>query len=518
MTRAVIIGGGIGGLAAAIRLAAAGVAVTLVEARTQLGGRAGQLSLAGYTFDRGPTILTAPDLLRALWAAAGHCLEADLTLVPLQPYYQVCFPDGLRVDCGPWDPRCPADASGSTDGSPNGLPIAALLDRLPLSDQLGYRRFLADAARLYRQVFGELGRQPFLCWWDFVRIIPGLIRYRADRSVYGMVSAYVRDERLRVLLSFHPLFIGANPFRASALYGFIPILEQDQGVWFVQGGMYRLIAAMERLLGELSVVVRRGTPVTRILVEDGRAAGVQLADGSVLPAEVIISSADVAQTYQRLLPPAVSGRFARSLARLRPSPSCFLLYLGVDRRYPWLRPHTILMPHDYQRTVAALFRGDCRLDDLALYLYAPTRLDPGLAPPGGEVLMALVPVPNLDGRLSWPAAKDALRSGILRCLADRLGLVDLEQHIVVERAMTPLDFRDELRSDRGAAFAFEPTLRQSAYFRPHNRVPGLSGLYLVGAGTQPGAGIPGVLLSAEITARLVLADLGRGRRLGQEVQ
>ena len=500
MSRAVVIGSGFGGLAAAIRLQAAGHHVSLIEANSQLGGRASQIKDAGFTFDMGPTIVTAPHLLDDLWRAAGRDIKDDVDLVPLRPYYQIRFRDGTRFDYGPTSPL-PRTGEGDSSG------IEAEIARLSPGDLPGYRRFMADTEQIYRRAFEQLGRRPFHAWQDFARVGPELVRLGAHRSVYSFVSGYVQNEHLRCALSFHPLFLGGNPFKASAIYSIVPYLEQQGGVWFARGGMHALVEAMGRLFVQIGGDLRCGEPVTEILATNGRASGAKLAGGATLPAEVVVSNADVATTYGKLVPPAYRGRHVgRRLDRMSYSMSCFLLYLGLDRQFPRLHHHTILMPRDYRGVVEAIFGGRLIEDDLAVYLHAPTRTDPSLAPPGGESLYALVPVPNLAGNLDWPAAGDRIRDRVIKVLTSEPGLDDLEQHVVVEHRFTPLDFRDRLASFLGAAFSIEPTLLQSAYLRPHNRSSQLPGLYLVGAGTHPGAGLPGVLLSAEITAGLVAAD------------
>jgi phytoene desaturase len=509
VSRAIVIGSGFGGLAAAIRLQAAGWQVTLIEARSQLGGRAGQIQDAGYTFDTGPTIITAPNLLADLWALAGHDLHADVDLVPLRPYYQIRFRDGTSFDYGP--PGVTGVDAHTAEASPGAhLPAAEIeIARLSPADLPGYRRFMADTERIYRRAFEQLGRQPFHRWQDFARVVPELVRLGAQRSVYSFVSGYVRNEHLRTILSFHPLFLGGNPFRASAIYSIVPYLEQRGGVWFARGGMHHLIEALAWLFERLGGEIRPGEPVEQVSVRAGRASGVVLAGGQELRAEVVVSNADVATTYGRLVPAPYRRRHTgRQVDRFSYSMSCFLLYLGVDRQYSHLRHHTILMPRDYRGVVEAIFSGRLREDDLAVYLHAPTRTDPTLAPPGCESLYALVPVPNLAGGPDWTRDADRLRDRVIRLLEEQVGLDDLAQHIVVEHRFTPLDFRDRLASHLGAAFSIEPTLWQSAYLRPHNRSAHLPGLYLVGAGTHPGAGLPAVLLSAEITANLILAELG----------
>lgn len=487
----VVIGGGLGGLAAAIRLQAAGHNVTLVEAREQLGGRAYQLREAGFTFDMGPTIVTAPVLLEALWASAGRQLAEDVTLVPLKPFYRLLFPDGSHFDYG---------SSQEAD--------EAEIARFDPRDVAGYHAFLAATARIEQRAFEELGHSPFLSAAGFLRVVPELIRLGATRSVYRFTADYFHDPRLRAVFSFHPLFIGGNPFRASAIYSIVPYLERRFGVYFVMGGMYQLITAMGQLLVELGGTVHCNSPVAEILVRHDRAAGVRLADGAEIPADAVVANSDVATTYSALVPP--SHRKRRTLwrlARYRYSMSCFLLYLGLTCTYPQLHHHTVLMPRDYRAHIAEIFDGRGLPNDLALYLHTPTRTDPRMAPPGGESLYALVPVPHLERGIDWARDGDQLRDRVIRTLEEEVGLDGLSGNIAVERRFTPFDFATTLRSRLGSAFSIEPTLLQSAYFRPHNRSADLPGLYFVGAGTHPGAGLPGVLLSAEITSHLVNDDL-----------
>ncbi|HEY7833470.1 MAG TPA: phytoene desaturase family protein [Ktedonobacterales bacterium] len=487
----IVIGGGFGGLAAAIRLRAAGHAVTLVEARERLGGRAYQLQTDGYTFDMGPSLITAPHLLRELWSAAGRRLEDDVTLQPLSPFYRIYFRDGRHFDY--W-----------------GLAEAdeAEIARFEPRDVAGYRAFLARSGQLYDRAFVELADQPFLTLGSFARVVPELVRSGAQRSVYATVSRYFRDPALRMVFSFHPLFIGGNPFRASAIYSIVPYLERLGGVHFTPGGMYSLVEAMERLLRDLGGQVLCGAPVERILVRDSRAVGVRLAGGAELRADAVVANSDVATTYLELLPPEARPRLGG--LRLRSyhySMSCFLLYLGLTRQYEQLRHHTIIMSDRYRRLVHDIFDGHGLPDDQALYLHAPTKSDPAMAPPGGESVYALVPVPNLAHGIDWTREADPFRDRIIGFLEHDFGLEGLAVSIAVERRFTPLDFAGDLRSHLGAAFSIEPTLTQSAHLRPHNRSSSLGGLYFVGAGTHPGAGIPGVLLSADITSRLVTQDL-----------
>lgn len=487
--RVIVIGGGFGGLASAIRLQAAGHGVTLVEARERLGGRAYQLKAEGFTFDMGPSLITAPHLLEDLWRAAGRRLEEDVQLMPLSPFYRICFRDGRYFDY--WGTPAEDEAE---------------IAKFDARDVAGYRAFLAATQRIYERAFVDLADQPFLTAGSFLRVAPELVRLRAQRSVYAYASHYFRNPYLRMVFSFHPLFIGGNPFRASAIYSVVPYLERLGGVHYTPGGMYTLVTAMEKLLRDLGGEIRCSAPVEQILVKEGRTTGVRLESGETLQADTVVANSDVASTYLKLLPASQS---ARNVERYHYSMSCFLLYLGLNRQYPHLRHHTIMMSDDYRKLIHEIFDGQGLPDDMALYLHTPSRTDPSMAPPGGESLYVLVPVPNLAHGIDWTREAGPFRQKILRFLEQHAGLEGLSESIVTEHMLTPLDFAGEMRSHLGAAFSIEPTLFQSAYFRPHNRSSQIGGLYFVGAGTHPGAGIPGVLLSANITSRLVHADLVR---------
>lgn len=491
--KAIVIGGGFGGLATAIRLQAAGQAVVLVEARERLGGRAYQLKQNGFTFDMGPSLITAPHLLDNLWAAAERSLKNDVVLIPLSPFYRIYFRDGRSFDY--WGTAAQDEAE-----------IAKFEPR----DVQGYRAFLADTQRIYQRAFTDLADQPFLTIGSFLRVVPELVRFGAQRGVYSFVSRYFRNPQLRMVFSFHPLFIGGNPFRASAIYSIVPYLERLGGVHFAMGGMYSLVEAMERLFRTLGGEVRCGIPVEQILLDGRRTTGVRLEDGTLLETDAVVANSDVASTFLTLLPAAHRPKpTASRLKHYRYSMSCFLLYLGLNRQYEQLRHHTIVMPAHYRKLIRDIFDGQGIADDLALYLHAPTKTDPTMAPPGCESLYVLAPVPNLAHGIDWTREAAAFRDKIIRFLEQEMGLEGLEASIVTERAFTPLDFATDLRSYLGAAFSIEPTLFQSAYLRPHNRSSSIDGLYLVGAGTHPGAGIPGVLLSADITSRLVIEDLAQ---------
>ncbi|MEO8970147.1 MAG: phytoene desaturase family protein [Ktedonobacteraceae bacterium] len=489
----IVIGGGFGGLATAIRLQATDHAVTIVEAREHLGGRAYQLKDNGFTFDMGPTLITAPHLLEELWAIAGRNLKDDITLLPLSPFYRIYFHDGRYFDY--WGTAAEDEAE-----------IAKFEPR----DVAGYRAFLADTQHIYERAFADLANQPYLTLGELLRVTPELMRVGAQRSVYSYVSRYFRNPQLRMVFSFHPLFIGGNPFRASAIYSIVPYLERLGGVHFAPGGMYTLVEAMERLFRSLGGEVRCGTPVEQILLNGRHATGVRLENGTELHADAVIANSDVASTSLNLLPVAYRPTlFMKPIKQYRYSMSCFMLYLGINRQYEQLRHHTIFMPEKYRELIGDIFDGQGIPEDLALYLHAPTRTDPSMAPAGCESLYVLAPVPNLAHGIDWNREAGPLRDKIISFLEHKCGLEGLAANIVTEHTFTPLDFASQLRSYMGAAFSIEPTLFQSAYFRPHNRSSQIDDLYFVGAGTHPGAGIPGVLLSAAITSRLAIEGMAR---------
>ena len=483
---AVIIGSGFGGLAAAVRLGARGYRVTVLERLDQLGGRAGVYRQDGFIFDAGPTIVTAPFLFEELWQLCGRKLADDVELRPMAPFYRIRFQDGTSFD---------------TSGDPEAM--RREVARLAPGDLDGYERFMRASEAIYRIGFERLGHYPFSRWTDMLRIVPDLIRLGGWRSVYGLVAKHVRDERLRVVLSFHPLLIGGNPFSASAVYALIAFLERRWGVHFAMGGTNRLVAGLAGLITGQGGTLRCGAEVREITVQDGRAEGVILASGEPIAADIVVSNADAAWTYRHLLAPAHRRRWTdRRIARSRGSMGLFVWYFGTKRQYPDVAHHTILLGPRYRALLHDIFRRHHLAEDFSLYLHRPTATDPSLAPPGCDNFYVLSPVPNLASGTDWAATAEGYRARLAAALSATL-LPDLEQNVITSRIATPQDFHDNLLAFRGAGFGMEPILRQSAWFRPHNRSEDVQNLYLVGAGTHPGAGLPGVLSSARILDTVV---------------
>lgn len=478
---AVVIGSGLGGLAAAVRLGARGYRVTVLERLGVPGGRARVFRRDGFVFDAGPTILTAPFLLEELWALAGRALHEDLRLVPLSPFYRLCFADGTRLDVHADDEAMRAEVA-----------------RIAAGDLPGFDRFMRMAAAIYGVGFERLGHRPFDRARDMARIVPDLLRLCGLRSLYALAASCVRDERLRFALSFHPLFIGGDPFRVSAIYGLIPYLERRFGVHWVRGGTGRLAAGLADLVQRQGGTIRYHADVREIVIERGAARGVVLASGERVDSDIVVSNADSAWTYRHLVPPRWRRRWTdRRLARAAYSMGVFLWYFGTSRRYDDVGHHTILLGPRYRGLLRDIFDRGVVPDDFSLYLHRPTATDDAVAPAGCDAFYALVPVPNLGAGIDWRVQAEPLRQAVARRLETTL-LPALRRHLVTSHVLTPLDFLHDLKAYQGAAFGLAPLLSQSAWFRPHNRSEEVAGLYLVGAGTHPGAGVPGVLSSARV--------------------
>jgi len=494
--KVVVIGAGFGGLAAGIRLRALGHDVTVLEKRHQAGGRAGMLRQDGFTFDLGPTIITAPHLIRELFELAGRPMERYVRLVPVDPFYRVRFDDGSSIDWG-------ADESARL----------ASIRRLSPGDVDGYQRFAAHARHIFDEAF-PLIEQPFNSLGPMFRAIPALFRTRSWRSVAALVESEVREPRIRQLLSFHPLLIGGNPFDSPALYALIHELERRWGVWFVEGGTGALVAALVQLFLDIGGQLRLNAEVTSIEVNARRATAVRVATGDAILTDLVVSNGDVVRTYRSLVPE--SSRTVNTdarLARYRQSMSLFVLYFGTNRRYEDVAHHEILLGPRYRGLLDDVFHHGTLAEDFSLYLHRPTATDPSLAPPGCDAWYVLSPVPNLSSGVDWASASGEYRDRIIAHLEARV-LPGLSSHIVSEARVDPRYFRDELNSELGSAFSLQPLFRQSAWFRPHSQSEDIENLYFVGAGTHPGAGIPGVLSSAKIVANLVRTwDVGRGRNL-----
>ena len=493
----VVIGSGFGGLSAAIRLQAQGHDVTILEQRDKPGGRAYVYQQDGFTFDGGPTIVTAPWLIHELFALAGRRSEDYLSLVALDPFYNVRFEDGSVF-------RYNGDRAS----------VIEQIRRFNPDDVAGYLRFAEATEKIFRTGFSLIDR-PFTRLADMARVAPDLVRLKSHQSVARLVNGFIRDERLRQVFSFHPLLVGGNPFQTTSIYALIHTLEQKWGVWFAMGGTGAIVEAFARLFAELGGTLRLESEVEEIVIGErsGRAEGVRLRGPAreIVPADAVVSNGDVATTYVRLVP----SRFRRHstdrrLERLHYSMSLFVIYFGTDRRYDDVAHHEILMGPRYRGLLHDIFKTKRLSRDFSLYLHRPTATDPSLAPPGCDAWYVLSPVPHLGGDTDWRTAAGPYRDAIMKYLEERY-LPGLSKHVVTEMRIDPLHFRDTLGSHLGSAFSVEPILTQSAWFRPHNVSPDVPNLFFAGAGTHPGAGLPGVMSSGKIVADMI-GEAGVGRR------
>ncbi len=481
----IVIGSGFGGLSAACRLQASGHDVTIIEKRDKLGGRAYVYEQDGFTFDGGPTIITAPWLITEIFDLAGKKTEDYVNLVKIDPFYNIRFPDGAVFNYN--------------DDREN---LYAQIRKFNPNDVEGYKKFSKDLGEIYRVGF-ELIDQPFSNVWDMVKVVPEMIKLRSDRSVVKFASKYFQDERLQQAFSFHPLLIGGNPFTATSIYSMIHELEQKFGVWYAMGGTGALVRAFGNLFTDIGGKVLIETEVGEILVENKKAAGVKLKSGEIIKADAVVSNADIAFTYLNLIQPQFRPKNTdRKVKSLTYSMSLFVIYFGTNRRYENLAHHEIIMGKRYKELLEDIFNKKILAEDFSLYLHRPTATDRSLAPENCDSWYVLSPVPHLGGDIDWTTQAEPYKQTIYKFLEENY-LPDLRKHIVTEHHIDPLHFQDTLNSYLGSAFSVEPTLYQSAYLRPHNKSEDVGNLYFVGAGTHPGAGLPGVISSGKIVGNMI---------------
>ena len=485
---AIVIGAGFGGLALAIRLQSAGVATTLLEARDKVGGRAYYWEKEGFTFDAGPTVITDPDCLKRLWALSGQDMARDVELLPVEPFYALDWPDGVRFDYTNDDEK-----------------LFAQIEALNPGDVAGYRAFLDYSAGVYEEGYVKLGAKAFLKLSDMLKAAPALAQYQAWRSVYSIVSGFVKDEHLRQALSFHTLLVGGNPMTTSSIYALIHKLERDGGVWFAKGGTNRLVAGMATLFERLGGTIRLADPVAAIEVVDKRARAVRTKSGWRGEADMVASNADIMATYAMIEGDARGPSQVKALKRKRWSPSLFVLHLGLEGTFPDIAHHTILFGPRYDGLLKDIYKNGALARDPSLYVHHPSITDPGMAPDGHATFYALAPVPHMGKSDADWAGRDGedYANVIIDTMAERM-IPDIRERIKLRFHYTPADFSSDLAAHLGSAFSLEPVLTQSAWFRTHNRDDKIANLYFTGAGTHPGAGIPGVVGSAEATAELML--------------
>lgn len=488
--QAIVIGAGLGGLAAAMRMGAKGYRVTVLDRLDRVGGRGSSITKDGHRFDLGPTIVTVPRVFEKLWADCGHDFHADVTLKPLDPFYEIRWPDGTRFS-----------ACGDTDR------MVAEVARLSPRDVKGYKRFLRDSHRRYVVGFEGMVAEPMHRAWSTIKVLPEFALLRADRSILALAKARVKDRRLQMALSFHPLFIGGDPMNVTSMYALVSHLEKEFGVHYAVGGVQAMADAMAKVIRAQGGTIRLGETVERIEVEHGAARGVTTARGETLAAPLVVSNADSGHTYTNLLAGTPRRRWTRAKVNgKRWSMGLFVWYFGTrGTRMRWrdVGHHTILSGPRYEGLLRDIFIKGHLADDMSLYVHRPAITDPTVAPAGDDTFYALSPVPHLGhaNSVDWQAMKDSYRDKVAAVL-DTL-IPGFRDHLTTDLIFTPEDFRDRYLSPFGSGFSFEPRILQSAWFRPHNISEEIPGLYLVGAGTHPGAGLPGVVSSAEVLGKLI---------------
>lgn len=483
---AVVIGAGFGGLAAAVRLRARGYRVTILEANDQAGGRAAVFERDGFTFDAGPTVMTAPWLFDELWELVGRKASDYFELMPVDPFYRVMFDDGETFDYVGDEER-----------------LLEQIGRLSPRDVEGYTKLADHARRIFDKGYTELAHVPFGTVGDMLRVVPDMVKLENYRSVYSVVSKYIRDERLRQAFSFEPLLIGGNPFNCSSIYLLIHWLERKWGVHYAKGGTTAIVKAFVQLLDEIGVDIQLNTPVERLEVRRGQVVAAWTGRGERVDADVFVCNADPSVVYSKLIDARHRRRHSdAAIRRKKQSMSLFVAYFGTKKTYPELAHHTILLGPRYKGLLTDIFDKGVLADDFSLYLHAPTRSDPSCAPPGHECFYVLSPVPNQRSGIDWEAQHQRYLDRILDALEERV-LPGLRENLVTSFAVDPRYFEHQLRSYDGAAFGLEPRLTQSAWFRYHNKSGEVDGLYFVGSSTHPGAGVPGVLGTAKTLERVI---------------
>lgn len=489
--KAVVIGAGLGGLSAAMRLGVKGYRVTLVDKLDRLGGRGSSISRAGHRFDLGPTIITVPKVFRELWASCGRDFDNDVYLRPVDPFYEIRWKDGTKFQL-----------------YPNEEDMLAQITRMFPSDLDGYKKFLKDSEARYEFGFEGMGRRPMNKLWDLIKELPGFVKLRADRSVYAHTAKRVKSEKLRMALSFHPLFIGGDPVHVTSMYILVAHLEKVFGVHYAMGGVQALADAMGDVITDQGGTLRLNEEVDEIITRGRRVRGVKTKAGHVLSADLVVSNADPGYTYEHLLRKQKKNRWtSKRLKKSRWSMGLFVWYFGTKgTAYKWsdIGHHTILNGPRYRGLLKDIFQKRHLAGDMSIYLHRPSVTDPSVAPNGDDTFYALSPVPNLSGSepVDWKKECEIYRRKVEKVL-DEQAIPGFAKYVSASEIFTPETFKSRYLSPHGAGFSLEPRIFQSAWFRPHNNSEEFDGLFLVGAGTHPGAGVPSVLTSSEVLNHLV---------------
>ncbi|XVW82985.1 phytoene desaturase (plasmid) [Candidatus Profftella armatura] len=491
MKKAIIIGAGIGGIALAIRLQTAGISTIILEQRDKPGGRAYVYKQDGFIFDAGPTVITDPNSIKLLFDLSKNRMENYVNLLPIKPFYRLYWGKEKFLNY-----------------EDNIKDLEKQIAKFNLNDIKGYRLFLNNSKKVFKEGYLSFASKSFLTINDMLFILPKLIKIKAWKSVYSIVSQFIKNDYLKQAFSFNSLFIGGNPFSTSSIYTLIHALEYEWGIWFPKGGVGALIKALIKLFQNLGGNLILNSQVISIYVNNNKVNKVHLKNGQIFDADIIVSNADIINTYRNLLGQYAFGKKKyMNLIKKKMSNSLFVIYFGLSEQYTHLAHHTIFFPSNYKKSIENIFGKNFSRDNLSIYLHSPSVTDLSLAPTGCSTFYALIPVPNLsNSSINWSEESIKLKNIVFMYL-EQYCIPNLRKKLITQRIFTPNDFKDVLGSYLGSAFSFAPLLTQSAWFRPHNRDKNLTNLYFVGAGTHPGAGIPGVIASANITAEIIFNDI-----------
>tara|TARA_Y100001933_G_scaffold227096_1_gene241576 strand:- start:1345 stop:2817 length:1473 start_codon:yes stop_codon:yes gene_type:complete len=486
MKDAIVIGGGFGGIAASLRLRAKGYNVELFERRAEIGGRAQVFKLDGFTHDAGPTVITAPFLFEELFNLFGKKLSDYITLVPVDPWYRFYFPDGTQFDYG-----------GTLEDT------LSEISKFDPSDTEGYLKLLKHSQHIFEVAFDELSDQPFHEFSLLFKTTPSLVKLKSYKTVWQLVSTYLKNEKLRQAFSIQPLLLGGNPFDTTCIYSLIHFLERKWGIYFPIGGTGALVQALKKLMGEEGIKITTNSTIEKIVVENKVTKGVMIESGRKVSADIVVSNADPMHMYDCMISTREQSITARVKQRLsKISMGLYVLYFGTRETYSDVAHHTIWMGARYKELLKDIFDRKILADDFSLYLHRPTATDPSFAPAGCDSFYVLCPVPNLLGSVDWKIEGPLLQERIVNALGNTI-LPDLASTICSSFFMTPEDFKENYLTAFGSGFSVAPTFKQSAWFRFHNKAEGPKNLFLVGAGTHPGAGLPGVISSAKVVDKMI---------------
>ncbi len=490
--RAIVVGAGVGGLTAAMKLAHGGLDVTLFEKQSGPGGRCGRVSFDGFAFDLGPTILLMPHVLEAAFESVGRSLRDYLTLVRCDPHYRVHYRDGSRFML--WtDPQRMREE----------------LERLEPGSAAKYAEFIAHGRKQYDTAFPRFISKHFDSVWPFVAPsnVPAILQVGALKKLWPHVGGFFRDARLRQALSFQTMYLGLSPWDAPAVFSLLPFTEAEHGIWFPEGGLYAVPLALEKVCREEGVTLKYGTSIRRFVVEGGRAVGVELEDGTIERADVVLCNADYAHAVKSFLPEPVAARRSAQVERRRFTSSGYMLYLGLSKQVPELLHHNVFFGGDFEGSFGDIFTRRRVPADVSFYVNAPSRTGQGFAPEGKDALYVLVPVPEQNEGVDWKVEGPRVREQVLARLAHE-GYGDLRLLIERERVVTPDDWASDLNLARGSNFGLAQSFWQIGPFRPTVRDPDVGGLFWCGASIQPGTGVPTVMLSAGFAVDAIREELG----------